>query len=264
MASGDVDVKITSNNAHYGASFDGVDDYIEIPHHENQLGRNLLNGFTISAWINPKSIGEGTRGRILDKSTAANGDNGFQFNMLSSGGIKAMFKINVGTAATSAELSLNLWTHVLITVSSGQLANYYMNGVLSGVANQNLVQTISTITTTNAMRIGNRSTATDATFDGVIRDVRMWNKVLTADEIAKVYANGNVKEGLIGRWKLNGNSNDYSNYGNHGTDSGVYYTIRDDAIASAMSGQRLVAGLSGTYLMAGLKGGQIVSAAITP
>ena len=36
--------------------FDGVDDFVDVPHNALQLGTNLSNGFTISAWINPKDL----------------------------------------------------------------------------------------------------------------------------------------------------------------------------------------------------------------
>jgi len=187
MAAGDVTAKRSAYSDFPCNVFDGVDDYVEIPHNANQLGANLSNGFTISAWINPRSIGEIT-GKILDKSSANAGVNGFDFRLTTTNRIG--FYINNGTIATCANngITFGTWTHILITISPAQLANFYVNGVLSGTANQNLVQTISTITTTNAPRIGNRATATDRTFDGGIAKVKMWNKVLSSTEIAEDYA----------------------------------------------------------------------------
>jgi hypothetical protein len=171
-----------------GLDFDGVDDYVQIPHNAAFLGANLSNGFTISAWINPRSIGE-TAGNILSKSTDTTGQNGFFYAVTTSNRIA--FRLNSGTQANSAVNSVNQgsgnWYHILITVSSGQLANFYVNGVLSGTANQDLVQTISTITTTNAMRIGNRATATDRTFDGLIDEVMFFNRFLSLNEIKRIY-----------------------------------------------------------------------------
>jgi len=185
------------------ADFNGTTSYVEIPHNAAQLGANLGSGFTISAWINPRGLGEG--GRILDKSTGGTGNNGFLF-FVDSATPRISAYINNGTGRNSGNGSLifGVWQHVLITISSTQLCNFYVNNVLKGTANQDLVQGISTITTTNAMRIGNRSTATDKTFDGSIRSVKMWNKVLDATEIAQEYKGliNPAPANLIGWWDL--------------------------------------------------------------
>jgi hypothetical protein len=188
MAAGDMTATNGTLSLRPCAVFDGVDDYVEIPHDASQLGANLSNGFTISAWINPRSAGEGNFGFIIDKSTANGGVNGFM--MMMDNAPKVAFKINNGTSRTTGLTAVPYlsWTHILITVSSAQLSNFYVNGTLSGTANQDLVQPISTITTTNAMRIGNIAGATTRTFDGGIRSVKMWNRVLTTTEIAQDYA----------------------------------------------------------------------------
>jgi hypothetical protein len=247
MAAGDVSTEIVNLNAKRCAVFDGVDDYVEIPHHESQLGSNLSDGFTISAWINPRSGGEGgvgDSGRILDKSSSTTSLDGFSFRTVPVEGILTglRFRINGGTLATSgtSNLPLNTWQHVLLTVSSGQLANFYVNGVLSGNANQDLEEPISAITTTNAMRIGQRSEATDRTFDGRIADVKMWNRVLTTDEIAKVYGGSPVTDGLILDVPL---KDDYTEKakGLTLTNSGSSLAVIDDAVANAIKDMRVTA-----------------------
>jgi len=266
MADGDVDAKITTTRAFPCNVFDGVDDYVEVPHDASQLGANLSNGFTISAWINPRSLGESS-GVILDKSTAISAENGFYFKLNDSAGVvnRARFRINVGTDANTAVSGVlsSRWQHVIVTVSSGQLANFYINGVLSGTADQDLVQTISTITTTNAPRIGNRSTATDRTFDGGIRSVKMWNRVLSTTEITEEYAGTNHTEGLIHNFKLGGDYTDYGSVGVTATNSGSLPQIVDDAVATVIKDQRTTATLSGTHFITKLGNSQICSIAIT-
>ncbi len=209
-------------------SFDGVDDYVQVT--ETNLtqfnGTGLANGFTISAWINPKSIGE-TNGRILDKSTGTAGQEGFTLNLASNN--RVQFGLNNGGFKASANNASNfgVWTHILVTINSSQILNIYSNGVLSGTANQDLVQAISTINTTNAPRIGNRAGATDRTFDGSIDEVRMFNRVLTTDEITAIYNSGRIANnslnstGLILYVPFNEGSStishDISGFNNHGT-----------------------------------------------
>ena len=55
MAAGDLTGTVATVGERKAAFFDGVDDFVQIPHNANQLGANLLNGFTISDCINPKN-----------------------------------------------------------------------------------------------------------------------------------------------------------------------------------------------------------------
>ncbi len=165
--------------------FDGVDDFVEIPHNANQLGVNLTEGFTISAWINPTSTGEGGGGRILDKSSAVSGVDGFEYRLDDVS--QVLIKINAGAERISAigSINFNEWNHVLVTVSASALVTNYVNGVLSGTPGTS--GAIAAITTTNAMRIGNRSGSTNETFDGSIQKLRIYNRVLTAGEASKLH-----------------------------------------------------------------------------
>jgi hypothetical protein len=266
MAAGDVDVKTTTMRCLNSNMFDGVDDYVEIPHSASQLGASLANGFTMSAWICPKSLGEGSTGRILDKSTSSTAAAGFLFSINNTTNVNSLrFRMNNGTIGLSSANSVvyGTWQHVLVTVSSGQLANFYVNGVLSGTANQDLVQTISIITTTNPLRIGNRAYDTGSTFDGAIRHVKMWKRVLTAAEIAADYAGTPATSGLIHWFKLGGDYTDYGSVGVTATNSGSVQRIVEDLAKTAIKTQRTTAGASGKYMIFSGRAGQLGSVAIT-
>jgi len=263
MTAGDVDVRLTQNRGFNCNIFDGVDDYVEIPHNANQLGANLSNGFTISAWINPKSIGEADAGTIIDKSSGANGANGFWISSESVATPRLTIRLNNGTQRTSGNstLSYGFWQHFLLTISSAQIASWYKNGVATGVPGD-LVQTISTITTTNAMRIGNLSTATTRTFNGGIRDVKMWNRVLTTTEIGQDYAGITPENGLIHYFKLGGDYADYGSVGATATNSGSVAEIVDDQIATAVKAQKALMSVSGAYMICRGKDGQVMTVAV--
>ena len=224
MAAGDVTGAVATISQKDCAVFDGVDDYVEVAHNANQLGANLSNGFTISAWINPRSTGQNAgsdAGKILSKCTAAGAANGFEFG-LRDGGTYLRVDINLSAKVSGNFINFGTWYHVLFTIDNGNLGNFYVNGVLSGTANQDFgAGSISAITTTNAPRIGNRATTTDRTFDGSIKDVKMWNRVLTTDEIAQDYAGSpTATENLILDVPL---ETDYTdNKGNATTNSGTY------------------------------------------
>jgi len=172
-----------------GLDFDGVDDYVDTTLTTNTP---FLNGFTISAWINLRSLGEGASGSfgdIIDKSEGQIGQSGFSFNTddLTAGEPRLNFRINAGTVLRSAVggLSYGNWYHVLVTVNSSAIITHYINGVQSGTPGAS--GALSGITTSNALRIGNRAGATDRTFDGTIDEVMIFNRVLTLKEIKRIY-----------------------------------------------------------------------------
>lgn len=263
MAAGDCDIRITTPRAFNCNVFDGVDDYIEIPHNAAQLGANLSNGFTISAWIYPRTTGE-TNGQILSKMDDISAGNGFSFYVNSS---RIKLWINNGTVVQSNNNISNAsnWWHVLVTCTGSQIANFYRNGVISGTANQDLIQGIDKITTIIAPRIGNRSNNTDRTFDGAIRSVKMWNRVLTSTEIAQDYAmnmSGTLLNGLIHHFKLGGDYTDYGRVGVTATNSGSISQTVEDQIATAVKAQRVLTSSSGRIIMIGHKSGQVITAGI--
>ena len=162
--------------------FDRIDDYVEVSHNANQL---LTNGFTFSAWINASGQGENSFGRIIDKSTNTSGGGGLVWCTYTE---RMRFMVNGGTVIDSANnsISYNQWHHVAVSVASNATVTHYIDGVQSGTSAQ--TGALSGITTTNVLRIGNRSSATDRTFDGLISGVRIYNKAFTTAQIQKHYA----------------------------------------------------------------------------
>jgi hypothetical protein len=147
----------------FSPDFDGLDDFIQIPHNANQL---LTGGGCIMAWIRPDSSGA-SGGRIIDKSTNTAGLAGF-FVAMSSLVVGAIqFRINDGTNIVSTENSTpyEQWTHISIVFDENGATQIYINGSLN---NSGTTNAASGITTTNAPRIGNRSTSTNRSYDGKI------------------------------------------------------------------------------------------------
>lgn len=186
---------VGSSTGEYSLSFDGVDDYIEVAHNANQL---LTTGGTIEAWINADTTGETNTGRIVDKSISSSyGESGYACYITSTNRIA--FAINNGTVRMSAMGSVvygdGNWYHVVATWDATGLVTLYVNGVQSGTPG--ISADPAGITTTNAIRIGNRSTATDRTFDGSIDNVRIYNTVLTSFEIQKHYVKESPSYGIV-------------------------------------------------------------------
>lgn len=167
-------------------NFDGVDDAVNAG-----SGASLDNvaPVTISAWIYPRSDGEGSVGRIIDKGA------GRILRMISSKDVR--FSVNyTGVGSTDLQkttsndqIPFNTWSHVVMTWNDSNNASgvsFYLNNVLvTSVSSQNGVGTRSGDATNNLF-IGNDS-AGASTFDGLMDDLRVYNRVLTSAEIQELY-----------------------------------------------------------------------------
>jgi hypothetical protein len=60
-------------------------------------------------------------------------------------------------------------------------------------------------------------------FEGQMYDVRLYSKALSESEINNVMNGINITDSLEGHWKLDGDANDYSGNGNHGTVNGATF-----------------------------------------
>ncbi|VVB57898.1 Concanavalin A-like lectin/glucanases superfamily protein [Candidatus Anstonella stagnisolia] len=150
---------------------------------------DFQNGFTVSAWIYPRSVGEGSGtynwGTIVNKASSSNGLNGFMYCFGINGNL--VLEVNGDTRRLSAIVPMDKWTHVAVTVSSDAIVTHYVNGAVSGTPGA--TGALSGITTSNPLTIGNRAATTVATFNGTIDEVMVFNRALSADEIRLLYEN---------------------------------------------------------------------------
>ncbi len=141
-------------------------------------GKDLLNlhSLTFCAWINPRSGGINNGGVI-----ATNGK--FTLSLIPMGFSYALVGSTGSESAFSAEgIELNLWQHVCITRSGLGKANIFINGVLSGEVNQKS----GLPTLGHNLFIGNRMNG-DLGFDGLIDDVKIYNRILSNSQIKQIY-----------------------------------------------------------------------------
>ncbi|MBC8422435.1 MAG: hypothetical protein H8E01_00230, partial [Chloroflexi bacterium] len=160
------------------ARFDGVDDYIKI---DPAGDLRLTDQGTLAAWVYPTGVGSGGKagGIVINKEgeyevaryadgtirwAFANDDPGWQW-------------IDTGYVAP-----LNQWTHIVVVYNAGVVQTY---------ANGTLVHTYNGSGNIrpagyNDFRIGGRQ-YTSQYFDGLIDEVRVFDRVLSADEIRSLY-----------------------------------------------------------------------------
>lgn len=176
-------------------SFDGVDDYIDCGDFID-----YSNGFTLSSWINPDTYGTSNYGRIADKTINTGTSTGFFLYMPTAPTLQFTVNNTGGITASANSTPYGSWTHVVAQVDSSGNCKIYINGVLNVSGTTGAP---SGITATTPLTIGNRSGAIDRAFDGLIQNVRIYNRALSQEEITILY---DLERGDTIKAKMNKNT----------------------------------------------------------
>tara|TARA_Y100001970_G_scaffold179795_1_gene218918 strand:- start:26488 stop:32583 length:6096 start_codon:yes stop_codon:yes gene_type:complete len=181
------------------ATFDGYNDSISIGSAavwDAIIGDDTAGGSTkkmsFSIWIYKTADGEGDLGRIFDFG------NSDIFLYSTSTEILA-FSVRLNGSLTewrtdASYFNLNEWTHIVITYDATDTANnnpvIYVNGqsrTVAHVGSSAAKHASFSGIATEACFIGNRN-AEDRAFQGKISEFQVFNDILTANEISKIYA----------------------------------------------------------------------------
>jgi len=242
MAAGDVIARMTTLHAKRGAVFDGVNDEIAIPHAKI----NYTSGFSIGWWQRPILV-NGVRwvwgfeeANIIQCSFNHQGGAG-QLDVAVHNG--AAWKL-----VTDAAPSTTAWTHYLFTYDGTNMI-LYKNGVSEDTNTESNI---------DASLGGNRLSLTTNSFSGLISDVQLFKKCLSADEALKTYGGERIT-GLVSHWEL---SKDYSDSVGSldGTNNGTYLATVDDTLPPLLSGDRTTA--NDVYLISQASNGQVISVVV--
>ncbi|MDP3940909.1 MAG: DUF2341 domain-containing protein [bacterium] len=190
-----------------GITLDGNGDYVAVA---NSSVYKLASNFTLSAWIKTGTSVAAT-GTIFSTNTTKNF--GYDMEVLNTGIVE--FDIGPGTQIStngSTNLHDNTWHHVVGTYD-GSVMVLYIDG--NQVSRRNVTGSVTYNAT--ALHIGT-SGAINNYFNGVIDEVRIYNRGLSADEVANLY---NFAPGPVGYWRFEEKQGittvDSSGYGNSGT-----------------------------------------------
>ncbi|TAL60043.1 MAG: hypothetical protein EPN88_16435, partial [Bacteroidetes bacterium] len=167
-------------------SFDGVDDYVEV---SDSVSLDISSQITIDAWIYPTALG----GRIVDKITAGGADG---YLLDTSFGTLRLIIGNKGISG-STFLPLNTWTHV-VGAYDGSALKVYINGVLDGTLSESPSIPANNLT----LKIGADSNGSHV-FKGLIDEVEIFNRALSSEEIAAIYAAGSAGK-CMPRYSISG------------------------------------------------------------
>ncbi len=229
----------TAGKIGQGLKFDGVNDAINAGSASSldDIALQGGGGMTVAFWI---KSGSNSTCTILSKGAASDGS-GF-WNIAKSSltsPARLVFQKDGSSDALvffNNQLTPGEWTHVALTwngsiVVSGGNLNLYRNGAIQ-TANASDGASINS-DASNDLYMGS-SNGSASFCDVVLDDTRIYNKILTAAEISKIYTLGNqgvkqnvtrtdrLKEGLVGYWTFDGKdmpggrANDVSGQGNTG------------------------------------------------
>jgi VCBS repeat-containing protein len=153
-------------------SFDGVNDIVTIADHSSL---DLTTGMTLEAWVRPSTVSNWRT--VLVKNVSG----GMAYSLFASdvssrpaGYVRTTSDLN---ASGPMELGINAWTHLALTYD-GTTLRLYVGG--TQVASRAVAG--SMVVTTGALTIGGNNLGLGY-FQGLIDEVRIYNRALTALEI---------------------------------------------------------------------------------
>ncbi len=152
-------------------NFDGVNDWVTVA---DAAALDLTNRMTLSAWVRPDTLGAWRN--LIMKETSAN----LAYSLYAHDGTRPaswVYTNQYRSAAGGSALPLNAWSHLAVTYDGATLRLYRDGAQLAQTAfAQNM------ITSTQPLRIGGNNIWGEY-FDGLIDEVRIYNRALSATEI---------------------------------------------------------------------------------
>ena len=196
-------------------SFDGVDDYVDLP----DGFADFTSGFTVILWANPTPSGKWAR--FIDLGNGRMNNNILFARRTTSNDLALeVFNgaVSMGMAYVADAITNNEWHHYAVTLDATGKVKMYKDGLplvmaadTSGVPN-NVTRVSNYVGKSNWVVDG------DAYYAGSMDEVQIFNRVLTAEEIAAIYdagSAGNCKpqcapplSGMVSWWTGDSSAND--------------------------------------------------------
>ena len=160
-------------------SFDGSDDYVRVL---TSSSLNFAGKVSLSAWIYPR-ISNAYQAIVVKASGVDQRQYAYYLSINGTSQIFiALGTSNLGNVVVSPEWSVNQWNHIVLT-ADGSNVKIYINGVLANTTAGAYVSSVA------AVDIGIGVDIPYGTFftKGLIDEVRIYNRALSADEVRSLY-----------------------------------------------------------------------------
>lgn len=218
------------------ATFDGTNDYAG----RDATDFQFTGDYSVSSWV---YLGAVQTGRIAGRHES---NVGWMLRIESTGA--ASVWRNANSVASRRLLKTGTWNHI-VGVAEGSTGRVYVNGVLD--TEGSITSSTHGVATSADMRIARNGTSY---LNGRVSDVRVFNRAMSAAEVASVYAGNDIASGLIGSWPCDAKSGltllDTSDHGNHLICSGMttgqlWANTQDNYHSRVARGARLSKGRRG-------------------
>jgi len=178
----------TAGKSGSGLRFDGINDYVEVPHHSTL---DLVNNFTVSVWF---KLDDSSGNWLVTKgvycatprawSFSINGTSIYSLHYSETGAINTI-------AAGTTSYPDDTWRQGVMVYESGQV-RFFQNGELRGTVSINKTDLFSNST---SLEFGNNRCAITQpgqansvyAMNGVLDEIRLYDRALTDQEIMDLY-----------------------------------------------------------------------------
>jgi hypothetical protein len=174
-------------------SFDGIDDRVQMPDSESL---KLTESLTIEAWVLVESFPTGNAGEILFRGDDRNGLDPYQLCVTRFGDLEFRIDSLEVRVVLNAPIALGQLTHVAATLDDATGAiQLYQNGTLVAASFTTVRPFRDLDPSSNpGAGIGNHGgfpgSGHNFPFHGLIDELSLYNRALTADEILGIYNAG--------------------------------------------------------------------------
>ena len=175
-------------------SFDGTNSYVQIPNNAALRPTNL----TVEAWVLFRSLNSagnaepGEQYIVFKQNTRSSNFEGYNLGKSRDPGYESLFFLVSSAAGVAVEvdsatvIATNVWYHVA-GVRGSNFVQLYVNGKLERQAAVNFAQDYGT----EPLYFGTSGQAAwDRKFAGLLDEVSLYNRALSSNEVAAIYAAG--------------------------------------------------------------------------
>lgn len=162
-------------------SFDGVNDYVSIPHSGSL---DLQNALTLAVWVyRTRAATEWIMNKNYDSATNT------QYGILIRDSHSIELYLNGGARVTYTLNTVGRWAHI-VCVWDGSTARIYVDGELKASASYSATLTSQPYALTLACRKTTGGVPGAYWFQGYLDEVRIYNRALSEEEIKALYEAG--------------------------------------------------------------------------
>ncbi len=167
----------------YALSLNGINQLVTVPH-SSSLNIAGTGSVTMCAWIYPTANPPAYAGIMAKRDDSISPPYIYGINYNSSASFQVYTSGPSGIVGFAYQPTLNTWVHIVGVIDSFGATKLYLNGSLfsSGGSGGGVTQSAANFC------VGNSFASSGEFFPGTIDDVRVYNRALTATDIAALYA----------------------------------------------------------------------------